>query len=248
MSDNKTYLILGASSDLGLYLMQQLLEQQPSGLTIVAHFFRSSEEIEKIAVNYPNARVLPMQADLSDLKQVRRLVSDISEREITPTHIVDFCAADFTYTRFSEWNSELVNKDMTIQVYALAEILRTFIPTMVQDGKGKIVVMLSASMFSPPPKNLSGYVTVKYALLGLIKCISSEYGDKGININGISPEMVNTKFLRNIGRKIKEMTAERNSRHRNLEVRDVIPTVLFLLSDEAEFINGVNVNLSGRAE
>lgn len=57
--------------------------------------------------------------------------------------------------------------------------------------------------------------------------------------------MIETKFIKNIGRKVKEFTAEKNPRHRNLQVSDVVPAIMFLLSDESQFMNGTNINLSG---
>jgi 3-oxoacyl-[acyl-carrier protein] reductase len=81
-----------------------------------------------------------------------------------------------------------------------------------------------------------------------MKSVASDYGDQGININGVSPGMINTRFLDGVGRKIKEFTAASNPKHRNLEVEDVVPTICLLLSDNMEFINGSNINLSGHSE
>ena len=58
--------------------------------------------------------------------------------------------------------------------------------------------MLTSCTTNIPPKYLASYVTSKYALLGLVKALSNEYADKGIRINGISPSMIETKFLENI--------------------------------------------------
>jgi 3-oxoacyl-[acyl-carrier protein] reductase len=134
---------------------------------------------------------------------------------------------------------------MTIQVYSFALICKAFIPHMSVEKYGKIAVMLSAVTTGVPPKNTTEYTTVKYALLGLIKSMAADYGEYGININAVSPGMIETKFIRNVGRKIKEFTAERNPQHRNLKVDDVIPALLFLLSDNSSFMNGTNINLSG---
>ena len=60
--------------------------------------------------------------------------------------------------------------------------------------------------------------------------------------------MINTKFNDSVGRKIKEITAASNPKHRNLNISDVIPTIMFLLSDDTEFISGTNINLSGRTD
>jgi 3-oxoacyl-[acyl-carrier protein] reductase len=243
---SKVFLIIGASSDIGIALIQKLIEvENRQDIIIIAHYNKSKDDLEKIKEQYKDSNIYLIQADLSILQQTKAMISSIQNLNIEPTHIINLSASNFKYTRISEWDSELIQKDMNIQVYSFAEIVKAFIPSMVKKHYGKIVVMLTAYTIGIPPQNMSGYVTVKYALLGLMKSIDSDFGNQGININGISPAMINTKFVEGIGRKIKEITAQKNPKHRNLEVRDVIPTIYMLLSDEAEFISGANINLSG---
>lgn len=245
----KVYLVLGASSDLGQTLIRKLITTENSNcVTIIAHYNRNQAELESIRNENVSADIRLVQADLSQLNETQRMIHEIRDMNLEPTHIVNLTANSFQHTRFSEWNHSVVETDMAIQVYSFAEVLKAFIPNMAQKKYGKIVVMLTAYTIGAPPKNMSGYVTVKYALLGLMKSIASDYGDLGININGISPGMINTKFIAGIGRKIKEFTAQGNPKHRNLETEDVIPAICLLLSDEAEFISGSNLNLSGFPE
>lgn len=245
----KIYLILGASSDLGKGLIKSIIEEnQGQDITVIAHYNSNSASLDEICNNHINIDIRPLQADLSDMESVLSFIEIMDTWNIIPTHIINLCANEFNYTRLPEWSYDIVSKDMNIQVFAFAEILKKYIPYMIRKNYGKIVVMLTAYTIGTPPKNMSGYITVKYALLGLIKSVASDYGDKGININGISPGMINTKFNDSVGRKIKEITAASNPKHRNLNVSDVIPTIMFLLSDDTEFISGTNINLSGRTD
>lgn len=112
--------------------------------------------------------------------------------------------------------------------------------------KGKVVYgMLSSYTIGVPPKARSQYVTVKYALLGLMKALASEYASKRITINCLSPSMVNTKFLSDINERIIEFTAESHPLKRIAEVSDVIPSIMLLLSDDSNYINGINLPISG---
>lgn len=243
----KVYLILGASSDLGLSLIRRLLSDgQAAQLIVYAHFHRDNPALNELAMLNPAVHTI--QADLSDLEDVTSMIRFIQESEDIPTHIISFAAADYHYNRLPEWDSNRVEQDMTIQVYAVAEILKVFLTYMVKRSYGKIVLMLSSCTIGIPPKNLSAYTTVKYAVLGLIKSIAADYGDQGININGISPAMIETKFVKGIGRKMREVNAECNPKHRNLQAEDVIPAIEYLLSDKAEFVNGTNLNLSGQGD
>lgn len=255
MTDRRVILILGASSDLGAELIRELdvLEERRASCEsdaprplILAHYGHNQDALTKLKETCAHVDMELLQADLSLQEEVCAMLAELKEKALLPTHIVSFAAAKFGYMRISEWNRERVRQDMDIQVFSLAEVFRVCLPEMAKRGRGKVVVMLSACTVGEPPKFLSNYTSVKYALLGLVKSAAAEYGDQGLNINGISPDMIETKFVAGIGRKVREMNAESSPRHRNLTVKDVIPSVLYLLSEEAEFVNGVNLNLSGR--
>ena len=74
---------------------------------------------------------------------------------------------------------------------------------------------------------------------------SAEYADKGLNINGISPNMMETKFLSNIDERIVEMSAGGASKKRNITVTETVNGIMWLFSEGASYVNGINLNLSG---
>lgn len=244
----KVYLILGASSDLGIELIKNIIKSKSGcveNIRMIAHYFSSCAEIQKIKDNNPEIKIDMINANLGDLEDTRKLIERIKDLGCRLDYIVNFCACAYKFNRLSELDALRMNYDMTVQVYSFALICQAFIPAMAESKFGKIVVMLSAATTNIPPKYTIEYTTVKYALLGLIKGIAVDYGEYGININAVSPGMIETKFIKNIGRKVKEFTAEKNPRHRNLQIGDVVPTIMFLLSDESQFMNGTNINLSG---
>jgi 3-oxoacyl-[acyl-carrier protein] reductase len=105
--------------------------------------------------------------------------------------------------------------------------------------------MLSSVVMNIPPKALTQYTTVKYALLGLVKSLASEYADKNIQINSISPSMVETKFLDNINEKLVELGAYNHPLKRNAIVRDITPIIKLLISKESDYMNGINIPITG---
>ena len=57
--------------------------------------------------------------------------------------------------------------------------------------------------------------------------------------------MMETKFLQNIDERFIEMAASSARMQRNIQVKEVIPAIQFLLSEGSDYMNGVNINLSG---
>ena len=116
---------------------------------------------------------------------------------------------------------------------------------MAKNRYGKIVVMLSSVTKGLPPKYLSQYTTVKYALMGFLNALVSEYKEKGININAVSPTMVETSFLEKIDNRIVEMNAMNSGMKRNVKSEEVASAIDYLMSDEADYINGLNLGITG---
>ena len=146
--------------------------------------------------------------------------------------------------KFSKMTWQKFDEDINIALRSLLLVLNNFLPLMAKNKYGRVVVMLTSYTLNIPPKYLSSYVTTKYALLGLVKALANEYADKGIRINGVSPSMIDTKFLDSIPELIVKQNALNSPTGKNLSVEDVIPTFEFLLSDDAECITGQNIAIT----
>jgi len=132
-----------------------------------------------------------------------------------------------------------------LQVFALAEMFKAFLPVMARRRFGRVAGLVSSCTLGAPPKFLAHYVIVKYAMLGLLRSAAVEYAEKGICVNGISPGMVETKFISGIDPRIVEMDATQCPQKRHISVEEIAGFIHFLFSDSSEFVNGQNLNLSG---
>ena len=104
--------------------------------------------------------------------------------------------------------------------------------------------MLSMVINGMPPKHNADYVIVKEALYGLVKAIAVEYAEKGISINGISPALIETKFIENMHDYTIGENAKLSPVGRNLIIADIIPTIRFLMSEGSDCINGQNISVT----
>ena len=233
-------LVIGASSDMGEALIESAHEKYS---VIYAHYRNMNEELANLKERIGEKLVL-LQADLSDEEQVRGLITEINGYGSMPTHIVHFAAPLFSNQKFQKIQWDVFEQGWDISFKSIVLILQAFLPKMAKAHYGKIVFMLSFVINNMPLKYCSNYVAIKYALLGLLKSLAVEYADKGITVNGISPVMVDTKFIKTQPDFIVEQHAESSPIGRNLVSADVIPSIEWLLSEGADCVNGQNISIT----
>jgi 3-oxoacyl-[acyl-carrier protein] reductase len=110
---------------------------------------------------------------------------------------------------------------------------------------GRILFMATSYVLANPPKNTAAYLMAKNAVVALMKSLATDYAPNGVTVNAISPSMIETKFLAETSHLIVEQAAAAHPMKRNATVKDVVPAMAFLLSDEAGYITGVNLPITG---
>lgn len=242
---DKVYLITGASSEVGMAYIRKLNQSASEKVTVVAHYANNKAGLEALQRELSQVELYLVQADLSFADGAEKICCFIKEQGLLVTHVLHLAASAFSHVKIKKWDEEKVRKEMQIQFFSFASMMKEVLPGMAKNGYGRVCVMLSSYVLGTPPKFMSDYVAVKSALLGYVKAAAAEYGDKGVCINGISPNMMETKFLQNIDEKIVQMTAESSALGRNIRVEETVGGIAYLLSDEASYANGINLNLSG---
>ncbi len=238
---NKVALITGASSDLGIAYMKENLGEYTK---IIAHYHHMNTALEEI-IKGAEDKILPIAADFTKKEEAARFVSLVKEQELVPTHILHLVSLPAKSIRFHKSNLNEYEAMMQVSFYSIVEILKAFLPAMQKQKYGRVLMMLSAYTTIPDPKYAAPYVASKYALLGLMKSVSTEYAAKGITVNGISPQMIETKFLQEVPELIIEQHKEVSPLGRLIQKEDILPVMKLLLSDEAAAITGENISITG---
>jgi len=233
-------LIIGASSDIGLNLIKNI----SGDALIIAHFNSSNEQLLKLSENISN-ELVTLKADLSTDSEINELLDTIESDYGIPNKIIHLAAPKFKHVRFKDIVWESFQNEIDISLKSVILILNRFLPQMAKRKEGKVLIMLSSVVINVPPKALTQYTTIKYAMLGLVKSLASEYADKNIQINSISPSMINTKFLDEINEKLVELNAYTHPLKRNAQIDEVTPIIKMLISKESDYINGVNIPITG---
>lgn len=238
----RKYLILGASSDLGMNFIENNNWKKDD--EIILHYHSSKDKLEEI-ISKINGHFLFLKADFCDKNSVEIFIKKIKEYDFVPSHILHAPSLVVENKRFTEYQWNDFEKQINVQCRSLFMVLKSILPAMAKQKYGKIVVILTAYVLNIPPKFISAYCTSKYALMGLSKSIAVEYAGKNIQINMISPSMMETKFLDNMYEQIITQSAMNNPMKRNAKVQDITPMIKYLFSDECSFMTGTNIPITG---
>lgn len=239
----KVLLVTGASSEVGVRLIEEIYSDYDR---IYMQYRTMNNELQQLIERLePECSIVPIQADFSDVESVNNMIDEIKKSTILPDNIVHIPAPKAYNKQFHKDRWENYESGWDISVRSIVLILQAFIANMAKNRYGRIVFMLTSCTNNNPPKFQSSYVTVKYSLLGLMKSLSVEYISKGITVNGVSPDMMETKFLSGLPELIIEKNRENSPIGRNIYVDEVVPVIQYMLSDSAASMTGQNIVISG---
>lgn len=238
---NKVLLVLGASSEIGVGFIKKVANNYDF---IIAHFNSSSKNLEDLNQALGN-KLIMLRANFNDKNSTNNMIDMIINNGLIPMHILHLPAVPGNIKRFTKIGWDEFEKRIFISLRSIVLILEALLPKMSKEGGGKVVIMLTVHTAKKPLKGCSDYVTEKYALLGLIKALASEYEDKGITFNGMSPGAIDTKFNKKLPDFVIEQYAAGSESGNNLRVEDILPDIDYLFSDKCDNITGKNFIIDG---
>ena len=241
---NDTYLITGASSDLAIAYLK-MLSDRGDNCTALCQYHTHHDALDDLIKQSDCLNIVTYSVDLSNSDMTEKWIREIEASGYEPNHILHAAAEPFSYMYIKDFNWEKTLKQLTIQVNSFGQIMKAFLPKMSKQKYGKVVAILSAGILGVAPRYMSDYIIAKQALYGLVKSTAVEYAEKGININAISPNMMETKFLKNLEPRQVDIAAKGTTLKRNVRVEEVVKTIDYLMSDASDYMTGVNINITG---
>ena len=234
------YIITGASSDVGVSLINEVYKTDD---IYICQGTGNMQGIEALAQGKSNINIYDV--DLTKDASIDAFVTEITTNYPTPTHFAHLPALRVINAKYKKFDEDRFALDMSIQVTSAIRITKAILPLMAKARYGRCLFMLTNYVLGLPPKNTTAYVVAKSALQGLVKSLAADYASFGITVNAVAPSMITTKFLEDLSPLIVEAAAEAHPMKRNATVQDVTPAMAFLLSDQARFITGVTLPVTG---
>ena len=192
---------------------------------------------------------IAVRTDISKQEDVKEMVRQTIEHFGRIDILVNNAAAfpSKSFTKFPDPDVEEWDRLMNVNLKGYFLCTHAVIPYMKAQGKGKII-NISSDAYLTADAYRAHYITTKAGIIGFTRGMARELAEYGININAVAPGF--TAVERSLLTFPKEMEARiiaLQAIKRRAKPEDIAGTILFLASDDSDFITGQTINVDGGA-
>jgi NAD(P)-dependent dehydrogenase (short-subunit alcohol dehydrogenase family) len=244
--ENKVAIITGGAGSLGKTTAKLFLDEGAKVLLVDI----SESELEEIVSELGHKNVAYCVADVSKAVDVERYVHEAVKLFGKIDIFFNNAGIEGVVKPIIEYPEEVFDKVIAINVKGIWLGNKYVLPNMNEGGS----IILSSSVAGLLGfANLSAYVTSKHAVLGIMRATAIEAASLKIRVNSIHPSPVNNRMMRSIeegasaghGEEVKKQFEASIPLKRYAEPIEIAQLVLFLASDESQFITGTTQVIDG---
>jgi NAD(P)-dependent dehydrogenase (short-subunit alcohol dehydrogenase family) len=245
----KIALVTGGSRGLGKDMAISLAKK---GLDVILTYRNNKEEAVKVAdqINAVGRNAAVLQLDVSELKTFDSFFSELTNilKSKFNTGTIDYLinnagsGATIPMTQVTiESFDKLLNEHFRGVYFLTQKAL-----TMMNDGGGIVFISSGTTRFANPGYSI--YASMKGAIEVLTRYVAKEFGSRGIRSNVVAPGPIETDFnnaaIRS-NQNLKTMLGTVTALGRVGNADDIGSVVAFLCSDDAKWVNGQRIEVSG---
>ena len=235
---NKNIIITGASGGIGSSIVKRLNECEANILATGTKI----EKLNELKSKFKNLKILKF--NISESHKIEEFIETatkelggnldclVNNAGVTQDNLAIRMSLD-------EWK-----KVVDINLTSTFLISKFAIKKMLKNKSGKIINITSVVGHTG---NLgqSNYTASKAGIVAMSKSLALEYAKKNINVNCISPGFIKTTMTEKIDDKFKEIIVSKIPSARLGEPEDIANAVLFLASNQSDYINGETLHVNG---
>ena len=243
--DGKIAIITGAASGIGQATARRVAAE--GARTVVADLNADGAKEVAAKIAAAGGEATAVQADLGNNGSVRAMVEaavaaygglDILHNNAAATHLA--ATRDLPV---SAADPDVWDDTMRINLRGAMVAIQAAVPHMIARGGGSVINTASGAGLTGDLRN-PAYGASKAALISLTRYVATEFGQQGIRCNAISPGFI--VIGEKPGREAVHATMLRHALTPRLgRPEDIAALVVFLASDESEFITGQNICVDG---
>ena len=236
--ENKKIIVTGATGGIGNSIVKLLYE---NGAKILATGTRI-EKLEELKSEFKSLEILNF--DISKNDKIEEFIDNATSQLGGGLDCIINNAGTTRDNLAIRMNNDEWNKVIDINLTSTFLLCKFAIKKMLKKKFGKII-NISSVVGQTGNLGQANYTASKAGIIAMSKSLAIEYAKKNININCISPGFIKTDMTDKIEEKFKEAIISRIPSARLGEPKDIANVVLFLASDQANYINGETIHVNG---
>ena len=241
-----TALVTGGASGIGLACVQRLVAD---GFRVVI-VDKDPAALQNAIRGLDSTQVLPVLADLTDRASPAAVEAEVSRLGFGPVLVLVNNAG--MAPKHSGRSHNVLDIDpqewdtvMELNLTAAMFMTRQFLPGMVAQKWGRIVMMSSIAGRGRSVISGPAYMASKAGLLGLMRHVAVHFGQYGVTSNAVAPGRVATKLGAQLDPLMAAQAITENPLGYEAKPANVAAVVGFLTSDDAKFCNGAVLDVNG---
>lgn len=238
---DKVAVITGATSGIGLATAEKFITE--GAVVIVCG--QTQESADEVAQNLvaKGGKAEGHLVDVTNKSQIEAMRDAVLAKHGRIDILVNN-AGIVMDAQLVKMTEEQFDKVVDINLKGSYNMARALVDTMVAQGSG---VILNASSVVGVYGNFgqTNYAATKFGVIGFVKTWARELGKKGIRCNAVCPGFVATPILKDMPEKVLSAMAEKVPMKRLADPAEIANVYAFLASDEASYINGAAIEVTG---
>ena len=241
---NKLILITGGARDIGRAITKNLAK---NGANLAINFYGSLDEANSLEneLKEDNIDALFLQGDMTSEVDVKNFIDQAITKFGTNIHgLVNVSGGLVERRTIDQMDLDFLNKVMHLNLNSSFLTIKHSLPFM-SDGSSIVNFASQAGRDGGGP-GASAYASSKGAVMTFTRSMAKELGPKGIRVNALCPGMISTTFHDNFTKtEIRSNVANATPLKREGTSDEIASIVKFLLSNDASFLTGVNLDSNG---
>ena len=242
LSDKVAIVTAAAGGGIGKATAARLAEEGAIVIVTDSHERRTRETAEEISRRFPG-RVDGLALDVSSLDSIRRVVDSVLTTRGRIDVLVNNAGINVLggveKVAIEDWT-----RIFEVNLTGAFNLIRAVLPSMRNQHSGAIVNVSSIAAWSTLGGSDAPYASSKAAMLAMTRVVAAEAGPQGIRCNAVAPGIVFTKWVEKNMPGVERQAANIPMR-RLAKPEDIAATIAFLASDDASYITGEAITVSG---
>ena len=241
--NQKTVVITGGSRGIGRSVALRFAEDRPR--IIIAHYDPDEVEANKTLDELAQRGVIAEghKIDVSSFEPVASFFKNI----LSKYEKIDVLVNNAGITRDAllmrmtedEWDTVI-----RVNLKSVFNCTHAVVRSMIKK-RGGCICNIASVVGQTGNAGQANYAASKAGIMGFTKTVAKEVAPRGITVNAIAPGLVDTEMTTTIPKPIRDQMVQKIPLRRMGSVKDIAALVCYLASDEADYIQGEVIEISG---